>query len=376
MKSCWLPDNKKAGDILLAPNAFKGSLSATEFCRILSDEFRDTAFRIHSFPLCDGGDGSAAILASYFQARPVTTGSCDALGRPHSVTYYISGHTAILDIASVCGLKDLSPAEYDVLNARTEGLGRVICDAHAQGCRRIILGLGGSASIDGGTAALEKMGLKIVNSVSSYRNHLIGIQQLSTDQLNQNFKDTEFLLLCDVSNPLCGPEGAAAVFGPQKGASPEQVSWLDRELLQYAKLGFSLTEKDMTTFEHGGAAGGVAAAFAAFLNARLVPGARYCLEHSGFRQYLPSASMVITGEGKLDNQSFCGKLPGEIASLCQQHRIPVIAIAGSASLSSSPFRQIYQLIDYAGNIPASIRQAGYYLRIVAKEIKKNYLNSI
>lgn len=376
MKNC-LPTNKKdPKQILLAPNAFKGTLEASEFCRIMCEELTTPELSPICLPMCDGGDGTAAILATYLQALPVTFPSVDALGRPHLVTYYTNRDTAILDLASICGLKDLQPAEYDVLNANTAGLGKVLLHIKNSGIRRILLGVGGSASIDGGTGALVEMGMKIVKQEETYQNYIIDLEDIEIEELKENFKDVELLVLCDVNNLLCGPEGAAMTFGPQKGAKPLQVSMLDEKLQYYACVLEKNTGTDIFSLRHGGAAGGVAAAFHALLGARLILGADYCLRLSGFEDLLATTDLVITGEGKLDSQSMQGKLPGTIASLCHPYRIPVIAVSGIAESSLSGFTQVYALIDYAPNLPASLRQPGYYLRVLANDLKKNILKLI
>lgn len=374
MKNYWLPDNKKPA-ILIAPNAFKGTLKAQEFCRILEEEFYDLPIQIHSFPLCDGGDGSAEIIASYFQASPVTVSVRDALGRPHQTVYYATSDTAILDLAAICGIKGLKIQEYDVMNANTAGLGMVLSEITGRGFRNILLGLGGSASIDGGCGALERMGMKIVNR-NCFQNKIVDITKIDITELKKNFKSINLTLLCDVEHPLCGESGAAKTFGPQKGASPAQTERLDRELLHYAKLIYAASGKDIINLKHGGAAGGIAGAFAALLDAQLVSGAQYCLQLSQFENYLPSAKLIITGEGKLDDQSLGGKLSGVLATLAGHYQIPILAITGSSDISLSPFQKIYQLIDYASNLPDAMRQPGYYLRKIARVIRQELLNLI
>ncbi len=372
MKNSSSTGKKKKKRIILAPNAFKGSLKATAFCRILTQELENPFWEIRSFPLCDGGDGTASVLAHYLQATPVKMDTYDALGRPRQATYYTCHDTALVDLAGVCGLKDLVPEEYDVMNATTFSLGMVLNKIVSSGIRKILLGVGGSASIDGGCGALKAMGLQIVKHKEFYHNDLIDIKEVNTVKLKQNFKDIEFTVLCDVENPLCGPQGAATVFGPQKGASSLQVTLLDRQLQQWAKRLSKEVDYDLTTLPHGGAAGGIAASFAALLNARLVSGADYCLRLSGLTEELSSCQLVITGEGKVDAQTLYGKLPGVIAEHCCKQHIPVVAIAGIAE-QLPVFTRTYALIDYAENFSASLRHPGRYLRLVARDIKKNIL---
>lgn len=359
--------------ILIAPNAFKSSLSAPAICRILQEELSGSGYPVLSYPLGDGGDGTAEILASYFNAQKIGTPTLDALGRPHTATYYRYSDTAIIELAEICGLKHLKPSEYDVENANTAGLGRVICEAVKQNAGKIILCIGGSASIDGGTGALVEMGLKIVKRANVYRNHIIEIESIDISQLKKNFTNISFTILCDVENPLTGQQGAATIFGPQKGASVLQVSLLDRQLVKYAGILQNSTGTDMTNVKHGGAAGGVAAAFSSLLKADLLSGAEYCINLSGFTKRLDKDSLVITGEGKIDGQSLYGKIPGVIAALCWQQQAEVIAIAGIAEDNTHIFRQIFVLSEYAGGIKASLLQPERFLRMAARDIKKMYL---
>lgn len=373
MKNYWSTANTTK-NILLAPNAFKGSLEAVEFCRIIAEELSHPDITLFSLPMCDGGDGTAGILATYVKASPEVYLSTDALGRPHPVTYYSTADCAIVDLASVCGLKDLSREEYDVFQANTAGLGKVLLHIARQGKRRIILGIGGSASIDGGLGALVEMGLQIVKSKDNFRNHLIEIVDFNSVKLKENFKNIEWFILADVRNQLCGLQGAAAVFGPQKGASPLQVSALDLALQRFATLLLSKTGIDVLPLKHGGAAGGIAASFHALLGVQLSSGADFCLRISDFRNLLPRAKLVITGEGKLDAQSLQGKLPGVISSLCRQNCIPVYGVAGQLEPPLPDFDRLYSLLDYATNLPDALRQPGYYLRLLAKDLKRNILN--
>ncbi len=372
MKNYSSPGNLPT--VLIAPNAFKGSMDAIEFCRIMSDELTDSGLYALCLPMCDGGDGTARIIASYLNAFPQTVQTVDALGRPHQATYYSTTDSAIIDLASVCGLKDLKPGEYNVFQANTAGLGKVLLHAVRQGKRRILLGVGGSASIDGGLGALTEMGLQIVRSKNCFRNHLLEIIDFNSDKLKDNFKNTEWIVLADVNNPLIGPEGAAAVFGPQKGASSLQVAILDEALSRFAALLLSKTGCDVLPLKHGGAAGGIAATLHAMLGARLLSGADFCIGLSHFKEYLPQVQWVVTGEGKIDAQSRYGKIPGVISTLCRQYKVPVIGIAGLAEPPLPHFDRMYTLIDYAASLPDALRQPGYYLRKVAKDLKRNLLD--
>lgn len=222
--------------ILLAPNAFKGSLDAFEVCSYLAAGLADPRYTLYPLPAGDGGDGTAAILAYYLKATPVQLEAQDPIGRFHKTTYYRIGDLALIELASICGLKHLKESEYNVYQAHTAGLGRAINHAQENGVRRIWLCVGGSASIDGGSGALQEMGLQLFKSSDHYSNHILEIESINPHDLKEKFKDIAFTVLCDVDTPLCGPQGAAALFGPQKGASAKQISLLDQKLKNYASL--------------------------------------------------------------------------------------------------------------------------------------------
>lgn len=357
--------------IILAPNAFKGTLTAPEICQILSEELSDSGKIILSLPLGDGGDGTAEIIAGYLQASPVKITTCDALGRTNESFYYTTPNrqTAIIELAEICGLKHLTSEEHNVLQTDTSGFGKAINHAVRAGARRLLLCVGGSASIDGGIGALKEMGLHLVTTGSEFRNKLIEIKDFNSTHIQNQFKDIQVTILCDVENTLCGKQGAAHVFGPQKGATPLQVLQLDNYLNHWADLIQTHTSKDIRTITHGGAAGGITASFSVLLNAILISGADYNIQLSGFRDHLQEADLVITGEGKIDEQSLCGKIPGTIASLCREQRVPVIAIAGAAHKNITAFDHIFTTISCAPDIAESIKHPAHYLRLLCKQLK-------
>lgn len=359
---------------MLAPNAFKGSLDAFEVCSYLSAGLAGTPYTLYPLPAGDGGDGTAAILAYYLKASPVPIEVQDPIGRLHQTVYYRRGDLALIELASICGLKHLKKSEYDVYQTHTAGLGRAINQARESGVRRIWLCAGGSASIDGGSGALCEMGLQISKSSNFYSNHILEIERIHPSDLKEKFKNIAFTVLCDVDTPLCGPQGAAALFGPQKGASAKQIVLLNQKLKNYASLLSGYAGKEVSAIKHGGAAGGIAAAFAALLNARLVSGSAYYLHYSGFNQILPQCSWVITGEGHLDKQSLYGKIPGVIAKICKRNKVNLLAVCGSAESGIKDFNRVYELVSYAPSTEEAILHPESYFPLLCKEIK-NYLLS-
>lgn len=363
--------------IIVAPNAFKGSLSAFEICDVLIAGLSNTNRRFISLPMGDGGDGTAEILASYLKATPIKCQTFDALSRPKNALYYITpGKTAIIELAGICGIRDLKEEEYDITQTNTFGLGWVINEIADQGIKHILLCVGGSASVDGGIGALTAMGMNIVKKESNHKNELIDIQDIDTYHMQERFTNIRFTILCDVENPLTGALGAASVFGPQKGASPSQVIFLDTKLNQYASLLLSKTGKDVRSLKYGGAAGGITASFSALFNVELVSGADFCLRLSGFDQHLSTSSLVITGEGKLDRQSLFGKIPGVIARKSHEKGVGVIAIAGSSEINDiALFDRIFPLTDYAPDTETSIKDPIPYLQALCKDLN-TYLNQL
>ncbi|PXZ45329.1 MULTISPECIES: glycerate kinase [Sanguibacteroides] len=363
--------------ILLAPNAFKGSLSAFEACHILSTSLKRNGIETISLPMGDGGDGTAAVLAYYYKARPIETVTCDALGRTRKAIYYVDGDTAIIELAESCGIKHLKREEYDILNTNTAGFGIMIRNAIECGFKKLILCIGGSASVDGGMGALREIGLSIEKKSDTYRNDIIDMKDIHTDYIQNRFKDIECTVLCDVDNPITGEQGAAFMFGPQKGASSEQVILLNEKLHNLTCLLESKTRKSLHTLKHGGAAGGIALSFCSLLNAKLVSGSTFCIELARLRDYLSSVQAVITGEGKIDVQSLHGKIPGSISDLCRENHKTVYAIAGMTDhrLLSS-FDQVFTLLSHASSVEDSIINAKEYLKIIAQEISDVFYASI
>lgn len=361
--------------ILLAPNAFKGSLTAPRICTLLRSGL-SRPWEILSFPACDGGDGSAEIIASYFPGSfRIEIEVSDALGRTHKSGYYRNGTKAIVELADICGLKTLSPDEYDIMNTHTRGFGQAILHAVRHGATELILCVGGSASVDGGLGALEAIGLKINKTKNCYNNQLIELKSIDTSYLKEKFNNIRITILCDVENPLCGPTGAASVFGPQKGATPDQVAEVEEYMKNYARFLSSAAGRDISFLPYGGAAGGIAAAFSALLQAKTTSGAGFYCKISGLEQYLSKSKIIVTGEGRIDKQSLYGKIPGIIAHKGRLYGNRVIAVAGSADPGISVFDRVFQLSDYAPSLEASILRASSFFPLLCRDLEA-YLKTL
>jgi len=321
--------------ILVAPNAFKNSLNAEEAAAAISLGLQKSGLQctVIQFPIADGGDGTGALLIERLKGETIRSTVHDPLGRTISASYgWLNDQTAIIEMANASGLRLLKPAEYDPLHANSYGTGELINECISKHAKTIILCIGGSATVDGGTGMLRALGIKFLDNAGMELTELpSSLPQFSNIIIPDSFdrlKDRKFIVLCDVENQLLGENGSAAVFGPQKGASPTQVKELENCLTDLRNITLQITGKDMATIKHGGAAGGIAAAFQVFLNASLVNGIDYFLNITRFSEELQNADLVITGEGSLDQQTLHGKGPMGVAKMAKQFSIPVIGMAG------------------------------------------------
>jgi glycerate kinase len=330
-------------NILIAPNAFKGSLDAQDVAEAIAKGLNQSKLdcMCQLFPVGDGGDGTGTLLINHLNGEPVEASVHDAQGRPITATFGLidNGRTAIIEMANASGVRLLKPDELRPLEATSYGTGELIKAALDKGVSKIIIGMGGSATVDGGSGILSALGIKYLNIGGSVLTHLPwSLSELDTidvSGLDKRVRNCEIIILCDVDNKLLGPEGAAAIFGPQKGASPADVLLLDGILTQFAAISLQQTGKDMTTVKHSGTAGGAAAGMFAFLNAELVSGANYFLKLTGFDIALNNADLVITGEGSIDKQTLHGKAPAVVAAMAKQKNIKVIGLAGKVQAESS-----------------------------------------
>src|SRR5436190_2036035 len=330
--------------ILIAPNAFKHSLSAEQAASAIEKGFLQSKLdcQCELFPVGDGGDGTGELLIKRLEGKIVTTEVHGPLEKKINASFgLIDGDkTAVIEMANASGLSLLKKEELDPLHATSFGTGEQIKAALDRGVKKIIIGMGGSATIDGGTGILRALGLRFLNAKGEelkggpvFLNELATIDPFSMDK---RVKDTVIVVLCDVNNLLLGEKGAAAVFGPQKGASTGDVQILDKALTRFSDITFQQMEKEIATVKHGGTAGGAAAGLCAFLNAKLVNGIEYFLELTKFNGSLGKADLVITGEGSIDEQTLHGKAPYGVARAAKQKGKRVIAFAGKIPSTTNP----------------------------------------
>lgn len=361
--------------VVVAPDKLKGSLTAAEAATALAAGIRNAApgLQVLELPIADGGDGTvAAALAAGW--RRVDVVAEDAAGTLHDTFYAAKGSSAIVELAQVCGLVGLG-GRLDPLGSGTEGLGAVIAHAIDRGAREIVIGLGGSASTDGGAGMLRRLGARTVGAVRSGGAGLVDVTGLD---LADVCRDVSFVLAADVDNPLFGPRGAAAVFGPQKGADPEQVVELEASLRHWASIVEAEVGTGFAELPGAGAAGGAGFAAIAVLGAKRLSGADVVLDLVGFDAAVRGATLVITGEGALDEQTLEGKGPAAVARRAGD--VPVVAVAGRNLLSTEQLRAAgfsaaYSLADLESNPDKSMTNAAALLRQIGAQIARNWLNS-
>jgi len=322
--------------ILIAPNAFKNSLDAAKVAEAISIGLHKSKLQCTTscFPVADGGDGTAGLLIDYLKGEWIRTKVHDPLMREinSSFGWIEKDKTAIIEMAAASGLRLLRPSEYNPLTATTAGTGELILAALEKNAKEIILCVGGSATVDGGTGLLKSLGIKFFDAKGNELNDLpaalSSLADIATTSCDKRINNTRIIILSDVENPLLGSNGAATIFGPQKGASEKDVPLLENMLAKFNEIVLNKMGKDMSDIKHGGAAGGVAAGLHAFFNADLVNGIDYFLNATGFEKELAKANMVITGEGSIDLQTLQGKGPFGVAKKAKEFLLPVVGMAG------------------------------------------------
>lgn len=322
--------------LVIAPDSFKESLSA----RAVAEAIAAGWARVYPdaelllCPMADGGEGTVDALLSATGGKLQQTRVSGPLGDPVQAHWgLLPDAQAIIEMAEASGLHRVEPGRRDVLAASSHGTGELIRAALDAGVRRIVLGLGGSATNDGGAGLLAALGVRFLDREGQELPlggaALARLSQIDLTGLDTRLAQVEVMVAADVDNPLCGPRGASAVFGPQKGASPEQVVQLDEALAHYADVMAATLGEDLRDLPGVGAAGGLGFAARAVLRAGFRPGVELVAELSGLAQAVQGADLVITGEGRLDGQSLHGKTPVGVARIARAAGVPVIALAGS-----------------------------------------------
>ncbi len=307
--------------------------------------------KITAIPLADGGEGTAKALTLHAGGKFVTVEVKDPLGRPIEATYGLSvdSKTAYIEMAAASGLALLTEDERNPGQTSTFGTGQLIADALERGVAHIVLGIGGSATTDAGVGLAAALGYRFLDDrgqeVPSTGEHLPEIASIHSEKINPKLSQVKITVACDVTNPLYGEQGAAYIYAPQKGATPEQVEALDQGLRHLADVATRTFGYDVSLRPGAGAAGGVGAGALWFMNANLEPGAAIVLQQTQIETHIREADLVITGEGKMDQQTLQGKLVLELANVCLRHKVPLAVVCGT--LSVSPEELLHTGITYA-----------------------------
>lgn len=340
--------------IVIALDSFKGSLTSTQAAEAAAKGIREVLpqCQVVCLPVSDGGEGILDALLQAIGGQYISCPAHDPLMRPLSVPYGVSAdkQTAIIEMATASGLTLVSPQERNPLRTTTYGTGEQIRHALSQGCRHVLLGLGGSATNDAGLGMLQALGYVFKDKNGQEISPMQGewlekIASIDTSNVPQEVREAQFTAACDVNNPFLGLSGAAHVFAPQKGAGPADVAKLEKGMSHIAELISQSTGTDISTMPGAGAAGGMGGALAAFLHAPLKPGIQLLLNTLHFAEMIQGASLIITGEGKADRQTLMGKVPAGILHEARQQEIPVWLLAGAVDdkpmLLEAGFQDVY-----------------------------------
>ncbi|MEV5972501.1 glycerate kinase [Streptomyces sp. NPDC051921] len=371
--------------VLVAADKFKGSLTAVQVAERVTAGLRRVVpeLDVETLPVADGGDGTvAAAVAAGFERREVTV--TGPLGEPVTAAFALRGTTAVVEMAEASGLQLLPTGVFAALTATTYGSGELLRAALDAGATSIVFGVGGSATTDGGAGMLAALGARFLDAdgepVGPGGAALAGLATADLSGVDPRFADVDLVLASDVDNPLTGPKGCAAVYGPQKGASPEDVETLDAALAHYAgvlekAIGPKATE--LAASPGAGGAGGIGYG-ALLIGASFRPGIELMLEVLGFAPALERATLVITGEGSLDEQTLHGKAPAGVAAAARAAGKDVVAVCGRlalapAALGAAGIRRAYPLTDLEPEPAKSIANAGPLLEQVAGNIARDFL---
>ncbi|HZX59690.1 MAG TPA: glycerate kinase [Mucilaginibacter sp.] len=339
--------------ILIAPNAFKNSLDAAQVARAIEQGLKLSRLNCTTerFPIADGGDGTGSLIIESCKGKIIAKEVHDPLGRRIKSSFGLidNGKTAIIEMADASGLRLLAKEELNPLKASSYGTGELIKFALDEGVSKILIAMGGSATVDGGCGILSALGIKFLdaagNRLLAVPKDLINMAKVDATELDSRIFNSKVVILCDVNNKLLGSEGSASVFGPQKGAMIEDVPLLEGFLKNFAEISFIQSGKNMAEIKHGGAAGGATAGLYTWINAKLVNGIDCFLSLTHFDEALKRSDLIITGEGSIDRQTLQGKGPYGVAVKAKEKGIPVIGLAGKIELNEELDKYFDELIS-------------------------------
>lgn len=374
--------------IVIASDKYKGSLSAREVCRVIGKTIEEIGPNIEVIlsPMADGGDGTVETLVESLDGKFVELEVKGPLGKPVMARFgMIGSSTAVIEMASASGLVLVPAGRRNPMETTTYGTGELILKAIDMGSKKIIVGIGGSATNDGGMGMAQALGYRLLDSsgdpLGFGGKELVRLSSIDDAGINSKLLSTTIEVASDVDNPLYGKKGAAYVYGPQKGAGPEMVKDLDKGLKNYAQVVARDLKKDIAGLPGAGAAGGLGAGLAAFAGGILKPGTDIVIETTGLEDKIKDADLIITGEGAMDDQTFYGKSAYGVAKLALKYSIPVITINGSVlsdrnnidEKNSSLFNGNFSIINRPMTLEEAIRDAEELLSGAAAEIISFYL---
>jgi len=367
--------------IVIAPDSYKESLSALEVASAIEAGFREIFPEAEyvKIPVADGGEGTVEAMVAATQGNIVRLTVTGPLGKPVEAFYGLSGdeRTAFIEMAAASGLELVPAAQRDPLITTSFGTGELIKDALDRGVDHFIIGIGGSATNDGGSGMMQALGAQLLDEhgkqIAYGGGALSQLARIDIEQLDARIKQCRFEVACDVSNPLTGDKGASAIFGPQKGATPELVQQLDKALEHYATLIHRDLDIDVLHIDGGGAAGGMGAALHAFCQAELRSGIEIVTEALGLAEQVKDADLVITGEGRIDSQSINGKVPIGVAKVAKQFNKPVIGIAGSLTADVGVVHQhgldaVFSVLFSICSLDDALANAAQNVRLTARNV--------
>lgn len=367
--------------IIVSPDSFKSSLTATEAAQEMAASIKEIDVSIETvlLPVADGGEGTLESLLIATNGKKIIIDVQDPIGRLIQVEYGVlgDGETCVIEMAKASGLMLLKEHEKNPRIASTFGTGELIGHALDNGFHKFIVGIGGSATNDGGTGMLRALGMKFLDDageeIAQGAESLRELHKIDATNFDRRIAETNFIIACDVNNPFVGPNGATTIFGPQKGVTPELVEFLDQNLANLANKIEAITGISLHNQAGAGAAGGLGGAFLAFFPVELKPGIEVVMDAINFHQHIKKADYIITGEGKSDFQTISGKAPFGIANAAKEQGIPVILLSGFIEPESIPslssyFNELASVVDGAITQEESMKNAAYHLRIRTKEV--------
>ncbi|VUS84657.1 glycerate kinase [Klebsiella spallanzanii] len=367
--------------IVIAPDSYKESLSALDVATAIEQGFREVYpdAEYVKLPVADGGEGTVEAMVAATQGCRIEVTVTGPLGEPVEAFYGLSGdeQCAFIEMAAASGLESVPTAQRNPLLTTSWGTGELIRHALDAGVTQIIIGIGGSATNDGGAGMVQALGAKLLTKdnqqIAPGGGALDSLARIDVSELDKRLVGCRIDVACDVTNPLTGPQGATAVFGPQKGATAEMIARLDQALAHFAEIIHRDLDLDVLTLEGGGAAGGMGAGLYAFCGAKLRPGIEIVTDALHLADIVADADLVITGEGRIDSQTIHGKVPVGVARVAKRYNLPVIGIAGSLTADVGVVHQhgldaVFSVIYSICTLDEALENAAENVRMTARNV--------